>query len=206
MPTPTKFTGRRILDAALVVVGRDGVGASVGSVAAELGAPTGSIYHRFPSKDILLGELWLETVADFQAGFFDALDGEDVDGAGLAAALWTPQWARTNPLRARLLLVHRREDFLTSWPEEMGERARSLGSDVERGLRTFAGRLFGSAARDAVRRVRFVLVDVPYGATRRYVVTERKPPPSLDELIRTTFEAVVGGRVLRPVRTTKAVT
>jgi len=35
---------------------------TVDSVAQRLRAPKGSFYHRFPSRDALLGELWLKTV------------------------------------------------------------------------------------------------------------------------------------------------
>jgi AcrR family transcriptional regulator len=47
--------------------------ATVGAIAESVGAPTGSIYHRFRSKDVLLAELLLQTVEGFQAGFEAAL-------------------------------------------------------------------------------------------------------------------------------------
>lgn len=201
MPTPTKFDKQQILSAALRVVAREGGGASIGAISSELGAPTGSIYHRFTSKDALLGELWLATVSDFERGFLSALGGDRLEEAGRAAALWTPSWVRSNSLSARLLLLHRREDFLGKrWPEEMAARAETLASELEKGLRTYARRLYGPGHRDGLARVRFGLVDVPYGATRPYVIAERKPPAWLDELIVASFQAVLpsGGESSAP--------
>ena len=76
--------------------------ATVGSIGEELSAPVGSFYHRFPSRDVLLAELWLETVLAFQDGFVPPLEAGD----GLTAALHGPRWAREHLDEARLLLVH----------------------------------------------------------------------------------------------------
>ncbi len=76
---------------------------TVSSVSQRLKAPTGSFYHRFPSRDALAGELWLSLVLAFQKGFLAAAD----TGDWLGAALHVPAWSRANPGDARLLLAHR---------------------------------------------------------------------------------------------------
>src|SRR4051812_17136650 len=81
---------------------------TVGAITARLKAPTGSFYHRFVSRNALLGALWLRTVLDFQAGAIAALDAGD----GLAAALHTPAWSREHLDAARLLLLYDRDDFV----------------------------------------------------------------------------------------------
>src|SRR5690348_18398009 len=86
---------------------------TVDSIAQYLKAPKGSFYHRFASRDALLGELWLAAVLAYQEGFVRAIEAGD----GLAAALHTPAWARLNPDDARLLLLHSRHDFVQGdWP------------------------------------------------------------------------------------------
>jgi len=34
-----------------------------------VGAPTGSIYHRFDSRDVLLAKVWLRAAGAFQSAF-----------------------------------------------------------------------------------------------------------------------------------------
>ena len=86
---------------------------TVDSVTQRLGAPKGSFYHRFASRDALLGELWLKTVLAYQEGFVAAIEAGD----GLAAALHTPAWARLHLDDARLLLLYSRHDFVQGdWP------------------------------------------------------------------------------------------
>jgi hypothetical protein len=65
-------------------------------------------YHRFSSRDVLLGELWLQTVLDFQQGTTAALDAGD----GLAAALHTPVWVREHleERDSRSILLFRFDD------------------------------------------------------------------------------------------------
>src|SRR4030088_1402378 len=105
-----KFTQEDFLSAALAIASMHRpADVTIASVTALLKAPTGSFYHRFASRDVLLGELWLRAVLDFQTGIGKALDGGD----GLAAALHTPAWARKHPDKARLLLLYDRHDFVS---------------------------------------------------------------------------------------------
>jgi AcrR family transcriptional regulator len=94
-----------------------------GDIASRLQAPSGSIYHRFGSRHILVTELWLGAVENFQAEIarsIDLTDGpETIRGVSLAVLTW----ARKNPLQARLLLLHRSSDPLRDgWPDEMTNR------------------------------------------------------------------------------------
>ncbi|MGI8552143.1 MAG: TetR family transcriptional regulator [Dehalococcoidia bacterium] len=88
MARSAHYDQERILDAALQTASRTGPrAASIAALAAAIGAPTGSIYHRFRSRDLLMAELWLRTVERFQAGFLAALatpGGELVRTAYLA--------------------------------------------------------------------------------------------------------------------------
>src|SRR5262249_18696575 len=110
MARPARFSDNDLLAAAARVAAAHGpAGTTIGAIAKAAGAPTGSLYHRFPSRDALLGTLWLELVARFQQGWIDALAAYDAT----AAALHTPAWVRGHPTEARLLLLHRRKDFLS---------------------------------------------------------------------------------------------
>ncbi len=162
------------------------------AIAQQLGAPTGSIYHRYRSRELLLAELWLSVVEEFQAGVLAELDQEDSLQAGIAAAQFMPRWVRANMREARLLLVHHREDFVEgAWPDELVHRATALAPQIGGGLKKFCRRHWGSVSSKAMRRARFALLDVPHGAVKPYVREGREPPPLIDELIRDTCVGVL---------------
>jgi AcrR family transcriptional regulator len=193
MARPPKFSRDAMLAGALRVVAREGPrGSTIGQIAEELGAPSGSIYHRFASRDALLAELWLVTVEDFQRGFLATLEGPDTLERGVAAALYTPRWARERLPEARLLLVHRREDLLGGgWPGELIERARRLGDDLVAGVRAYARRHFGEATTATRRRASFALIEIPGGAVRHHLVAGRAPPRAVDGLVEEAVRAVL---------------
>ncbi len=57
----------RILEAASTVFARDGLDASLDAVAAEAGVGVGTVYRRFPERQMLVDELFEEKVAGFVA-------------------------------------------------------------------------------------------------------------------------------------------
>ncbi|MBV9017930.1 MAG: TetR/AcrR family transcriptional regulator [Alphaproteobacteria bacterium] len=184
-----KFADRDFLDAALAVAAEHGAPAvTVGAITERLRAPVGSFYHRFPSRDALLGELWLRTVLDFQQGIMAALEAGD----GLAASLHTPAWVRTHLDEARLLLLYHRDDFLQGgWPAALQDGVAAQTARMEAGFARFAGLVFGRAGQDEIRRAQFLLVELPVGVVRQHLQRREKPPPIVDELIRITYLAVV---------------
>src|SRR6267154_2574457 len=97
MPRPSRFTDAQILDAAAALVAAGGPGAAtIGAIGASLDAPSGSIYHRFASRDVLLGRLWLSKAAFFQNRFAEAFANPDEAKAGLDAALSLPRSVRAD--------------------------------------------------------------------------------------------------------------
>ena len=196
MGRPARFTTPQFVDATKRLVARGGpAAATIAAIADEAGAPVGSIYHRLRSRELLLAELWLEVVEDFQQGFFAALSEGDTRAAGLTAALHGPRWARKHPTEARVLLLHRREEFLSGdWPPEVAARAKRLGSDMDRAIRDFTRRSLGRATGANLRRVKFAIADVPLAAVRRHVADGERPPDIVDDLIRETYRAVLAVR------------
>jgi len=191
-----KFSEQDFFDAALAIAAERGpLAVTVGAVTERLKAPVGSFYHRFPSRDVLLGEVWLRTVLDFQQGITAALDAGD----GLRAALHTPAWVRSHLDDSRLLLLYHRDDFLQGgWPEALRDSVAAQTARMEGGFARFARLVFGRAGRDEIRRAQFLLAEMPVAAVRQHLQRREKPPPIVDELIRITFRAVVeeyrGGR------------
>jgi AcrR family transcriptional regulator len=194
MSRAPKFDEAQILAAASRLIAAHGpAGATIGAIARAVGAPTGSIYHRFNSRDVLLAEVWLGAAAAFQGAFFERLAGGTPREAGLRAALYMAQRVREHPQEARLLLLYRREDFVDrGWPIALRRRAEQLGHQVETELRAFSRRLCGRQDARTVRGVSYAVVEAPFAAVRRHVAANESPPPYVDVLIRVTYEAVIG--------------
>jgi AcrR family transcriptional regulator len=186
-----QFASTDFLAAARAIASEAGPGAvTVAAVTGRLGAPTGSFYHRFASRDLLLGELWLENVLAYQVGFVAAIEA----GNGLAAALHMPAWVRAHPQDARLLLLHSRHDFVAGeWPAELVRGVADQARRFEACLERFAQATFGGTSAEALRLAQFVLADVPMAAVRPHLQRREQPPPLVDELIRRTYQAVVDG-------------
>src|SRR3984893_2652509 len=161
---------------------------TIGAITDRLKAPVGSFYHRFASRDVLLGELWLRTVLDFQQGITGALNAGD----GLRAALHTPAWVRTHLDEARLLLLYQRDDFVQGgWPASLRDGVAAQTARMESGFTRFSRLVFGRAGDDEVRLAQFLLAEMPVGAVRQHLQRREPPPPIVDELIGITYHAVI---------------
>jgi AcrR family transcriptional regulator len=171
---------------------RGPVAVTIDSIVERVKAPKGSFYHRFASRDALLGELWLSTVLDFQEGFVAAIEAGD----GLRAALHTPAWSRRRLDDARLLLLYSRHDFVHGdWPAPLARGVADQAARFESCLRTFARDVFGHAGPAQFRRAAFVLAEVPTAAVKSHLQRREPPPPLVDELIAETYHAIVVGGV-----------
>src|SRR5262245_45706199 len=159
MPRLSEYDADQIVMAARRLIAANGPGAAtIGAIARAVGAPTGSIYHRFRSRDVLLAEVWLRAATAFQAEFFRRLAGCPPRRAGLAGALYMAERVREDPSEARLLLVHRREDFIDrGWPARLTRQARALGHQIDSALGNFSRRLTGRTDWRTVRIVTFAV-------------------------------------------------
>src|SRR5258707_8053129 len=183
-----KFSHDDFLGAALAVIAERGAaGVTVASVCERLKSPTGSFYHRFASRDVLLGSLWLRAVLEFQTGVRTALEAGD----GLAAALHTPAWVRKNPANARLLLLYDRKDFVQGeWPRELRERVTEMTRDIDSGSRHWARAIFGNEGRDEVRLAQFLISELPIAVVRQHLLRGERPPPPVDRIIQASYRAL----------------
>jgi hypothetical protein len=110
----------------------------------------------------------------------------------LRAALHTPVWVREHLDEGRLLLLYHRNDFVHSdWPRVLRDALAEQGRRGEARLRKFARDTFGRAGPNELRRAQFVLSEVPVAAVRQHLIRREPPPKIVDELIRTTWHAIV---------------
>lgn len=162
--------------------------ATTAAILKGVGAPAGSFYHRFASRDLLLGELWLGLAEGYQKEFLACLRGQGV----LAAALFTPRWVRQHPVEAQVLLIYRREDFASRhWPADFVRRAEELACELRSGLREFSQGLGGLSPEEDFQRVRFALIEVPLAAVRRHLKENIPVPASIDDWVAACCSALI---------------
>jgi len=190
MGRKARFNKDHFVDAALKLLAERGPAAvTMAAVTGEIGAPIGSVYHRFISRDVLLAELWLRIVGSFQRGFLEALKRDD----GLNAACHTLRWVRKHPKQGRVLLLYRREDLVSGeWPDDVKERAEHLSREINEEIRAFTRRLCGRITKQMLLRVTFALIDVPYAAVRRHLEADNVPPKAVDDFVKDTYFTILG--------------
>ena len=205
MPRAARYSDSQILDATARIIASGGPkAATIGAIGHELAAPSGSIYHRFPSRNALLGRVWMQKAAEFQGRFVDALQRDTPVEAGLEAALSMPRSVRIDPVGAKILLLYRRQDFLSDeWSQSMREEAKRLGIQVAEAMQSITKRLFGNASAENRRAAAFALLDVPMAAVRRHVIADERPPPVVDILLRETYQTIIEKRIGRAMRSSR---
>jgi AcrR family transcriptional regulator len=171
---PSKFSEDEMLDAAgglLVAGGVDGLTAA--AVARSLSAPSGSVYHRFASRDHLAAALWLRTVERFDRDVVAGLlaDGDPV-AVGVSVAGQVVDWCVAHPLDANVLTELSMDDLTEDKvPADVVRRARAVQRRQRRAIEHIATRLDLP-----VDQVSFAIAGIPYAAVRR-AVGDRKPIP-----------------------------
>jgi AcrR family transcriptional regulator len=186
MPRPARHDRDSLLDAAVSLAAKRGPAAvSMAEVGRAAGAPSGSVYHRFPSRAALLAELRLRTIGRFQEGFVAALGGDDPVEAAAAAAGYVVEWARTNPDEAAVLLYAAADFAADGWPDDARARETQLRGELEHALRHL-GRRLGLSGRDAPERLLVATVDLPYAVVRRHLRATTPIPDSAGRVVSAT--------------------
>jgi AcrR family transcriptional regulator len=176
MPRPALFTLDGLLDAAAALLAADGPSAvTMSAVARAAGAPSGSMYHRFPTRAALCGELWLRTEERFHAGVTAALATlADPQGRCVAAARFTVQWCRDHPVEAQVLLAGADALCLAEWPDELADRRRRLHRKLRRLLRGLPS---------DIDRVNAAVIDIPHAVVRRHLIARHAIPASASAIV-----------------------
>src|SRR5215216_5455804 len=154
MPRPQLHPTDTMLDAARGLLLHDGArGATVEAIAETSGAPVGSIYHRFGSREALITRLWMRAVYRSQASFVAAIEEPDPREAAIAAALSIIDFCHEHPGDAQLLASFGREELIVATREgALADELRELNRPVERAVSHLARRLYGRRTRAALDR------------------------------------------------------
>ncbi|MFL1378620.1 TetR family transcriptional regulator [Nocardiopsis protaetiae] len=186
MGRPARFDSDTLVAAATALAARGGPAAvAMAAVAREAGAPSGSVYHRFPGRPALLAAVRLGALADFQEGFLEALASEDALAAAVGAARHVPAWCRSSPERARVLLYSDADFEAERWPPAERERRDRGNARLGRAVVEVAERLRdpGEPAAAALERVRTAIVDLPLALVRRHLAEAGTVPARAEEAV-----------------------
>lgn len=165
VPRPQRFHPDELLDAALALAYESGpAGVSMAGAARRAGAPSGSLYHRFPDRAALLGELWLRTILRFHDGYIGTLTIPDPYQAAAAAARYVVEWSSSRPSEASVLLHPRAAYEPAGWPPELARRADEADGRLHAAIAGLISRL-GIEPDRAIA----ALVDLPYAVVRRHI-------------------------------------
>jgi AcrR family transcriptional regulator len=182
------FTHDQILDAARDAAFEHWRSATIGHVTALLGGPSGSIYHRFPTREVLFTSAWIRSIRAFQAHLQGLDEIDDPVVAIVRTALVIPDFCRRHPKDARMMTLYRYRDLVVSGPEQIQDALSGLNDPVVRHLRTLTRRRYGRVTRHGLEVVTLACRDSPYGIVRPII--GELIPPWIDDAVRVTSEAL----------------
>ncbi|MBC7301475.1 MAG: TetR/AcrR family transcriptional regulator [Nocardia sp.] len=156
---------------------------TMAAVARSTGAPSGSVYHRFPDRPTLLAALWLRTARRFFDGYARLVDVEPAPADAVTAATWVVDWCRDNLAEATVLQAGAR----TFQPDEWSDAARAQLAEQEttqnRVMQT-AVQAIAAQTGHPLDHIKFALVDLPLAVIRPYLTQDEPPPARATELVR----------------------
>jgi AcrR family transcriptional regulator len=193
MGRPSKITEAELRLATARAAARLGAARiTIAAIAKEAKVPTGSIYHRVPSRAALLSEVWLAAAERFGTALLGRISAASSLAELAEAALVTPILCREDPAAGVILFVHRRDDFLDDASPEARARAAKLTAALREGLAAAAKRL-APADKRARERFALALMGIPAGAVRTFL-PQAMPPAELDPVILAAARAALAAR------------
>ena len=180
MARPARFSPDDIMDAAAAAVLCHGRGATLTQVAEALGGPTGSIYHRFGSRDELMASLWLRSVRRFHVGLLEAYALPEPHQALLAATRHIPAYCRDHRADAMAMTLYRQSALAESGPETLRAEASAINEQVDAVLRDLVQARYGAPSDEGFRMLMVATRMSPYGLVRPYVGSD--VPAWLDDI------------------------
>jgi AcrR family transcriptional regulator len=129
----------RILEAATRRFVRDGVlAARIEDIRRDADVSVGAVYHHFPNKQALHAEAFVRALADYQAGFVDALQGgEGAEGGVKGVVRHHLSWVAAN--RDAAALLHGQNPSGKHAAAQLAEQNRAFFTAILRWWRLHAG-------------------------------------------------------------------
>jgi AcrR family transcriptional regulator len=202
MVRTARFSRNDFIDATMALVAEGGpAAATMQAIARRVGAPTGSIYHRFDSRSAVLGAAWNTAYASFVGAVAPLLRR----GRPREAALAILRWSQEDGHRARFLLLNEPATLFEDIPpppplrEELEKLEYELDAAFQDCVAAGGGRTDDD---EALARAKFLIFDAPVAILRPYLAKGSPVPPfaerMIDELHAGMPIAATHGRAMRP--------
>ncbi|WP_426954547.1 TetR/AcrR family transcriptional regulator [Muricoccus radiodurans] len=182
MVRTARFSSEHFLDAAIALVAEGGPGAAtMQAIARRVGAPTGSIYHRFESRSAILGAAWNTSYGSLLRVLTPLLQA----GRPREAALALIPWAGEDRHRARFLLLHEPVSLFEDAPppEPLRLEMERLEGEMDGAFRACITQLGGDLGAEDLARAKFLIFDAPIAILRPHLLTEAPLPAFAGQMI-----------------------
>jgi AcrR family transcriptional regulator len=181
MVRTARFTAEHFIDAAIALVAEGGPGAAtMQAIARRVGAPTGSIYHRFESRSAILAAAWNAGYGALARVLVPLLRA----GRAREAALALLPWVAEDPRRARFLLLHEPVALFEDAPPPpaLRQAMERLEEEMDQAFRACVAAA-GSATAEDLARARFLIFDAPIAILRPHLVAGGAVPAFAGRMI-----------------------
>jgi AcrR family transcriptional regulator len=195
-----RFSAPAFVDAAIGLIADGGpAAASMAAIARKVGAPTGSLYHRFESRAAVLATAWIEVHGSFIAAVAPYLRA----GFGLDAALAIVTWARRDIRHGRFLLLNEAGTLFDDAPppESLRSAIRAQEDELDaafQGYLAIVASPADAAFAEAAARARFLVFDGPIALLRPHLLAGASLPPFLEVVLTEMHHAVSAAAGPRP--------
>lgn len=185
-----RFSADAFVDAAIALVAEGGPSAaSMAAIARKVGAPTGSIYHRFESRSAVLATAWIAAHGSLLAVLAPRLRA----GRAREAALALLAWAKDDLRRARFLLLNESGSLFEDAPppEPLRAEIRRQEDEMDAAFRAGLAVAAGGASDDEIAaRARFLVFDAPISLLRPHLLAGGPIPAFVDRVVTETHAAL----------------
>ena len=181
-----KYNEDGFIESAIQIAAQCGIGAvSMASIASKAGAPIGSLYHRFDSRNTVLARAWLKVRADFRG----EVSCHWAHGDTWLAVEALVQWCRSKPVYARFMLQ-------SDEAPDFGELPAQLRAELEADQAELDA-AFTRCVQTLLPRVdnpghvlRFILIGAPVAIVKPFLSQNLPIPPSINAVLRSSHDAV----------------
>ncbi len=192
MVRTARFAAEDFVGAAVTLIADGGAGsATMAAIARKVGAPTGSIYHRFDSRAAVVARGWLEIHGSFRDACGMALRGGDLAGAAHGVLAW----ARVHPTWARFLLLNDAPALLDGIDDatrrEVDAAQSILDSDFAECLKGLARH--GHKGQAVAARAKFLAFDGLVALMQPYLLAREQVPAHVDATVESLTAALFDG-------------